>query len=112
MEKEHIYYDRNLNKFIGLDDKEFAKLERAFPGIDIEAELNKMGLWLNSSKGKRRIGSISFILNWLRNVGKTLAPVRDHTRSTSMVSLINDYLEDLWKNRQHILEFNQIRKKS
>jgi hypothetical protein len=110
-----VYFDRDNNKFYGLDSQIINQLEETYDGIDINNELKKMGLWLLSDKGKRRKGNIGFILNWLNNatpMPPTNSEQLDLMQSNSPLGhLVRDYLMDLWKNREHILEFNTIRAK-
>lgn len=98
-----VYYDRDAQCFVGLDSK-IQGLKKTFMGIDVDQELSKMGLWLQSSKGKRRKGDIRFILSWL---GRS-APRNSQLDiiDSPLTPYIDIYLEDLWKNSQHILEFN------
>ncbi len=110
-----VYFDREANKFRGLDSEVLKQLQQTYDGIRIEAELNKMVLWLQSEKGKKRRGEIGFIINWLNNV-TPLPPSRteqlDLMQSDSPLgTLMRTYLMDLWKDREHILEFNTIRAK-
>ncbi len=110
-----VYFDRESNKFYGLDSQIIKQLEESYDGIDINNELKKMGLWLLSEKGKRRKGNIGFIINWLNNatpMPPTNSEQLDLIQSNSPVGhLFREYLVDLWKNREHILEFNTIKAK-
>jgi hypothetical protein len=110
-----VYFDRETLKFVGIDESIKKQLLDTYKGIDVDSELNKMSLWLNSSKGKKRTGNIGFIMNWLSNaspIPQTISQSYDLIESdTPLGHLLQDYLEGLWKNREHILEFNTIRKK-
>lgn len=111
--RNSVYFDRDKLDFVGLDDVVKKQLSEAYPGIDIDSELKKMSLWLCTSKGKTRKGNIGFIMNWLSNAS---VPTQEISQSTiteldsSLDSLFKDYRKDLWKNREHILEFNTIRR--
>lgn len=110
-----VHYDRKKREFVGLDEFHIKKLSETFKSVDISAELNKMALWLESPKGESRKGQIGFILNWLKNVtpskpALTSEKVDLEEIDPALRPLILDYLQGLWKNREHILEFNKIRK--
>lgn len=113
-----VYFDREKLSFVGLKESNLKQLKETFNTIDIDAELKKMALWLQTSKGKKRKGNIGFILNWLNNASPphkcpTIAdPIDPVEYDLNMRPLLLDYLQDLWKGREHILEFNKARKKS
>lgn len=97
-----VYYDRDAQSFVGLD---INKLKETFKSVDIDQELKKMELWLQSSKGKRRKGNLNFIISWLSKISPRKY-VQLEMFDSSLLPYLDNYLEDLWKNRQHILEFN------
>ena len=104
-----VYFDRAKNEFVGLDEAQLKCLKDAYPHCDVEAELSKMSLWLQSSKGLRRKGNIGFVLNWLKNnysspKAKNQLP---EEVDTPIRPELNRYLEGLWKGREHILELNR-----
>lgn len=108
-----IYFDRDKFLFIGLEDAHLKQLKDTYTGIDVDSELKKMGLWLNSEKGSKRKGNIGFILNWLNNAcpssvtnGQKLDPLE---YDSPIRPVLLDYLKDLWKGKEHILEFNKIK---
>jgi hypothetical protein len=110
-----VYFDRETLKFVGIDDAVKKQLKETYKGIDVDSELNKMAIWLTSSKGKKRKGNIGFVMNWLNNASPSTAPtIKEHydllESDSPLASLLQDYLKDLWKNREHILEFNTIRR--
>lgn len=112
-----VYFDRDKRTFIGLEDAHIQQLKETYKGIDVQSELKKMGLWLISEKGNKRKGNIGFILNWLNNASPSTAPSINEQfdlmeQDTPLRPLIQEYLKDLWKGREHILEFNKIRRKS
>lgn len=110
-----VYFDREANKFRGLDPQIFTQLEETYGGINIEAEIKKMGLWLLTEKGLRRKGNIGFILNWLNNATPMPPTTTEHLdliqSESPLGCLVREYLMDLWKDKEHILEFNTIRAK-
>lgn len=109
-----VYFDREKLEFVGLDDVVKKQLIETYQGIDLDRELNKMKIWLGSSKGKDRKGTIGFIMNWLQNATPSIPHVSidlDLMESDSPLGLLlQDYRKDLWKNRENILEFNTIRR--
>lgn len=111
-----VYFDRDKLVFVGLEDAHLKQLRETYKGIDIDSELKKMGLWLISSKGTKRKGNIGFILNWLNNASPsepTTTQQLDFLEYDSPLRpLLLDYLKDLWKGKEHILEFNKIKRKS
>ena len=113
--RNSVYFDRDTNKFIGLDSQILKQLYVTYDGIEVDTEIKKMELWLLSEKGKRRKGNIGFIINWLNNV-TPMPPTKteqlDLIQSNSPLGhLVREYLMDLWNKAQHILEFNTIRAK-
>jgi len=105
-----VYFDREKLQFVGLSDAHLEELKKAYPQINVDVELKKMGLWLTSSKGQTRKGDIAFILNWLNNA---------HAKSPESTDIesplrpeIQKYLKGLWKGREHILELNKTKKKT
>lgn len=115
MAKTQVKFDREKREFVGLSEEHKKDLAGIYKGVDIETELKKMGLWLLSTKGKNRQGTIGFIMNWLGNATpnppSTTAQL-DLLDSQSPVStlLLEHYLQDLWKNKDHIHKFNLIQK--
>lgn len=112
---DSVYFDRVTNEFVGLDGVHLQKLKEAYTHVDVDEELKKMSLWLQSAKGKRRKGNIGFILHWLNNATPKYTPsLSDHLdlleSEAPLRLLIQDYLRELWKGKEHILELNKIRK--
>lgn len=111
-----IYFDREKLQFVGLEKAQIEQLKDTYKGVDVEFELKKMGLWLNSSKGKKRKGEIGFIMNWLNNASPTqsvsINQEIDSPLDTPLRPYLDAYKKELCKGREHILEFNKIRKKS
>lgn len=112
-----VYFDRTLRCFIGLEDVVLKELKEAYPLLNIDSELKKMMIWLQSPKGKKRIGHIGFIINWLNNstqrgempsVEKQLELLDD---DTYLGHIILDYLRELWKGKEHLLNFNSAEEK-
>lgn len=110
-----VYYDRESKKFLGLDSKVFKQLEETYEGVNVSAELNKMSLWLESEKGKRRKGTIGFIINWLNNTTPMPPTQSEHfdmiQGNSPLGQLVREYLMGLWEKSENILEFNTIKAK-
>jgi hypothetical protein len=98
-----ITYDRETRQFVGIDERVLANLSLLFPGVNIQRELVKMGMWLDDSpKAKKHRGTLCFINAWLRRIRVTepVAPAVESNLSRER------YVEDLWKGRRSILEMN------
>lgn len=94
-------------KFVGLTETYKKRLREIYKGVDIDAELSKMCLWLASPKGLNRTGEVGFILKWLNNALERI-PVTNNEITIPISHIFDDYLKDLWKNAEHILELNTI----
>ena len=105
MNKATIFFDRNTQQFSGIDDELKKQLLKTYPNVNVDAELNKMCLWLNSSKGKQRKGSVNFIMNWLNNATPVIKE-QDVKQTDEMQDLYSDYLRELWKGKEALLQFN------
>ncbi len=112
-----VYFDRERLQFVGLEAAELKRLRETYKGVDVDSELKKMSLWLTSPKGKKRKGNIGFILNWLNKASPSIASptiseeLDLYEFDSPLRPLLLDYLKDLWKGKEHILEFNKIKKK-
>lgn len=107
-----VNFDRKTNSFIGIEQAVMTQLIETYEGIDVRKELGKMSLWLMSDKGIKRKGEIGFILNWLNNAKPsfgTNSQLDLIESDTPLGHLLKDYLEDLWKNSEHIHQLNKIR---
>lgn len=102
-----VYFDRENERFIGLDDARIQQLKDAYPGVNIVVELNKMILWLTSPKGIKRKGELSFIMNWLNNVTPSQSLLPDIEQNNPLRPYLNTYLKDLWIGKEHLLEINK-----
>lgn len=112
-----VYFDRQANSFAGLEDVDTKRLKETYKGVDVDKELNKMALWLSSSKGKNRVGNMAFILHWLDNATPSVNQLSYSTSSNDLSPVQNetflnpvflDYLEELWKNNEHLLALNRM----
>jgi len=99
-----VYFDRVTRQFSGLTVEVIARLKLLFPHVNINVEIMKMELWLDSEKGSNRKGSFQFITNWL---SKTYTRPQESSEDPSFSPEQNNYLKDLWNNREHILSMNQ-----
>lgn len=112
-----IYFDRESSSFVGLDDAVMVQLKETYPRVNIVAQLNAMKFWLTSPKGKNRKGNIGFILNWLNNATPDANPtLTEHLEcmdeSSPLYPLITEYLQELWKGKEHLLAMNMTKKRS
>lgn len=101
-----VYFDREKLSFVGLEESHMKQLRDAYPGVDIDHQLEKMGCWLLSSRGCKRKGTWGFIVNWLNNSTSELKP-KQAEQNTCLIHHIDEYLQRLWKGREHILTFNK-----
>jgi len=103
-----VFFDREKHCFVGLDAEKLKHLKQAYERIDVDSELNKMGLWLSSPRGSKRKGNGGFIMNWLNNCTPAEPkPIPREETETPMRPLLNQYLKELWKGREHLLELNK-----
>lgn len=103
-----VFFDRNKGEFAGLTPEKINALIKAYPGVNVLAELMKMSEWLLTAKGKARAGSVTFITNWLNKSKVTLTPSSDNVNvDASIKPLVSQYLLELWKDHSHILTLNQ-----
>lgn len=113
--RNSVFFDREANKFRGLDSEILKQLQEMYEGIDLDSELKKMSVWLLSNKGSRRKGNIGFILNWLNNatpMPPTTSEQLDLMQSDSPIGyLIRDYLMEMNEKWNHIHQFNTIKAK-
>ncbi len=112
-----VYFDRENLTFVGLTEAHIKKLQETYKSLDVSVELKKMELWLTSSKGKTRKGSIGFILNWLNNASPqgsvpSTSEQLDLNYCPVLGSVMQEYLRDLWKGREHIFELNMIKRQN
>lgn len=108
-EQTQPYFDRGLNRFVGLD---IPGLKKAFKDIDVDRELLKMGIWLTSVRGIRHTGSLGFVMKWLEKATpspKIAMPDDDTANECSSVlrPILNTYLQDLWRGNEQLLTMNQ-----
>ena len=86
------------------------------PNVDVDDELARMRVWMSSPKGEKRDGKILFITTWLKNALEKRPVIREEPNKNSALSLLDidplweKYLEGLWENCEHILEFNTMRR--
>ncbi len=111
--RSSVLFSRTTLDFVGIDSERLSQLKKSFPELDVDNELVKMKNWLTFT-GVTRLGNMAFILNWLRRASSSRPPSMEGTISTALDSpltdLLRDYLKDLWKDREHILEFNTTKR--
>lgn len=112
-----VYFNHEDNTFCNLKDVDIKRLKETYKGVDVDKELNKMVFWLSSPKGKKRVGNIAFILHWLDNAKPSVNQLShsnmpdDFTpaqNETFLNPVFLDYLEELWKNNEHLLALNRM----
>lgn len=108
MGKEHkeIYFDRRLNKFVGLNK---LQLKKAYKDKDVDRELLKMGLWLQSGKGREYSPGMPFIMSWLDKAQPTQRSVEDEDEDEHdnvLRPILNSYLQELWHGKEALLAMN------
>ena len=105
-----VYFDRVKKEFEGLDEAVMAQLKDVYADINIDKELKKMALWL-VNKGKTRVGNMGFIMNWLNKATPSPPSITrplDMLEYNPLGALYFEYRKELWKDKEHILEFNMI----
>ena len=113
--KKTIRFNRKTMKFVGITEQVKTQLKETYPRIDIDKELNKMSLWLSGPKGLTREGNIGFIMNWLQRVTPSQALTTTEqlnllVTDSPLANVLKEYLEDLWKNQEHLFSLNTIKR--
>lgn len=108
--KKDLYFDRETMQFVGIEPKLKEHMVATWRHLDIDYELGRMALWLVSPAGKTRTADLSFIMRWLDNA-IIMSPKRPCESKDVALNLsdYDDYLKDLWKDREHILTMNQAK---
>jgi hypothetical protein len=101
-----VFFDRNSCEFVGLTSERIDELKQAFPGVNVLGELMTMKDWLLSSKGSKSLGSLQFIMNWLKRAPAS-SPVATSETDSRLQPLISSYLEELWTKNSHIIAINR-----
>ncbi len=104
-----VYFDRETLSFVGITEPIKTQLSDVYPKVDIDKELIKMSLWLQSPKGKKYRANINFVMSWLSNACPSQQNGEQYyigSPNSPLVELVNEYLKELWKDSEHILEFN------
>ena len=97
-----IHFDREKERFIGINDQIIKDLQKEFPGKDVVEEFYRMRQWLLSQKGRTTKGTLSFIRNWLKKGNVELKYIN------KLRPFLDTYLEALWKGREQLLTLNTI----
>lgn len=106
-----VFFDRALGQFAGLTQERLSNLAETYPGVDVTGELRRMCLWMKE-KGQRRKGNMAFIMNWLSKATPTMKvsiAVSGTPEDESSQEILNEYLKELWKDREHLLLMNKRR---
>jgi hypothetical protein len=106
-----VHFDREKCSFVGLTEIDIKNLKDSYPGVNVEAEMKKMGFWLKSSKGIKLQGNLGFIMNWLNKATPQAniphSQVEIPVQQSPLRPLIDLYNKELWKGREHILAMNK-----
>ena len=71
-------------------DEELNALRRAYPNVDIDAEIAKMDMWCLANRSKRKVNGLRFVQNWLSRC----KPEKD--TSTRRRTLHQDLTDTSW----------------
>lgn len=92
---------------MGINDLVRSQLKDSFKDVDLDAELSRMALWLESPKGLKRTGNLAFVMKWLsKSASRTFQNDNTSRERIPIAHLLDDYLEDLWKDLRPLLNFN------
>jgi hypothetical protein len=98
----YIYYDRKYSAFVNLTPEIIQRLKDTYPGVDVEHELNKMTLWLESSVGIKRVGNINFISSWLnrayRQIPVSIKEKQEPSNISKAFKKFESHLDKVWAN--------------
>lgn len=113
---DKVQFNREHLLFSGLTEADIESLQKRYKEVDVRNELTRMIVWLNSPKGSARKGTMTFIVNWLENAVETAVRLGEANsgsiadvlcqRHEGAIEMLKEYLKDLWKNRESLLEFN------
>jgi len=67
-----IRFDREAGRFTGIDDGRLGTWGRAYPGIDVVAEIRKAAAWATANPHKAKKRWEAFLVNWLSRAEKDL----------------------------------------
>ena len=114
--RSSVYFDRETNRFVGLDPQILKQLNEFYDGINVDAEIKKMCIWLSGEKSKDKAGSIGFILNWLDKATPMPPTTTEHLdlmqSNSPLGTLVREYCWDICKNQAEIYKYNTISTKS
>lgn len=104
-----VYFDRETCEFVGLTPQRMNELMQNFPGINIAVELMCMREWLQTPVGADKVGTMLFILNWLKRskASQEPSPVPDNV-DPILLPLVNEYLVGLWQRNKTLLHMNSM----
>ncbi len=102
--RKQVYFDRDTMSFMGITDEIKQRIIQTYPWVKLDFELNKMSLWLMSTKGLRRAGNLQFISNWLAHVPVPASVAFDQVVIPDSTNL--DHLEALWTKADGLLKMN------
>jgi len=67
-QKLRVSFNRKKSEYSGITEELMASLEKTFPAVDVEYELNRSAIWLTANPKRRPKGTagwVRFISNWL-----------------------------------------------
>jgi hypothetical protein len=108
--------DTAKKRIIGLTDAQISYLKEIYSNVDVDQEIKKMAFWLMIPENLQKNVGIGFMLNWLNNA--TNKPIKQKAfldllqADTPLRPVLMDYLKELWKGKEKLLEFNTISKQA
>lgn len=60
-----VTFDPDQAVFVGLTSDHFGRWARAFPAINVEAQVEHAAVWLHANPANRKSNNLRFITNWL-----------------------------------------------
>jgi hypothetical protein len=104
-----VYFDRETCEFVGLTPVKINELMQNFPGINIQIELLCIKEWLQTPAGKDRVGTMLFILNWLKRCQAAQPPTPiPECVNPVLQPFVTQYLVEMWQNHQSLLQMNSM----
>lgn len=106
MKKPKVYFDRDENRFVGIEAV-IEDLKEAYPLVCVDTELKKMALWLTSPRGSHHKGALTFVMSWLGRAKPSKTPEIINASEEPLRPFVGEYLKDLWKDKEELLNRNQ-----
>lgn len=118
-----VYFDRERECFVGLTEEFLEPFKAKRPTVDYPYQIRKMIEWLlTNPKGKKKVATSKFVSDWFERatpspyLEKQLAEEQavatpeqlESVEDTPLRPYITEYLRELWKGREYLLEINKI----